>query len=364
MASYEGSQKRHELVSKIVLRSISFILGLFLILLGQKFLWDIDEWTESPVYEDFLDQSKTDSVRSALGILETRSYSMEEKKEQVNQTLDVARQNYLSEKESFDNWIKTRQTLGSPQQDTEVISRARKLDDLRAVEEAWRAELMLVEDSLKVHEKDHTFLYQRETILENHARDRYDEAMKSYDLKVFLYRMIFALPVLLIGIFLFIKFRKHRLSSLIWGYSIFSLYIFFVGLVPYLPSYGGYIRYGVGIILTVLAAIYVIKQLEKYAERRKQELQKSSEQRASKIGYDIAIKAFNAHTCPSCGRDFLSGTGTLPAQVMATNNPRFCLHCGLKLFESCGDCGNRNFVHFLHCSNCGTGLQKGAAGET
>ena len=54
---------------------------------------------------------------------------------------------------------------------------------------------------------------------------------------MFLYRLMLTLPLLVIAGWPFV-----------WGSICFALFAFFVELVPYLPSYGGYIRYVVGII--------------------------------------------------------------------------------------------------------------------
>jgi len=122
--------------------------------------------------------------------------------------------------------------------------------------------------------------------------------------------------------------------------------------VPYLPSFGGYIRYIVGIIVTVIAGYYTIKQLAAYNERKKSEMEKSSEERALEVKHEAALKAYASNVCPSCDHHYLIGV------VEKDRLPNYCLHCGLKLFEKCGACGEVNFAHFPYCWNCG-GVIKG-----
>ena len=59
--------------------------------------------------------------------------------------------------------------------------------------------------------------------------------------------------------------------------------LFFFGLVPYLPSYGGYIRYTIGIIVSGGLGYYAIKTIGKYIEDKQAELQVSTEERSKKV---------------------------------------------------------------------------------
>lgn len=68
---------------------------------------------------------------------------------------------------------------------------------------------------------------------------------------------------------MFAKKRKSTYWSFVWGFIYFSLFAFFVELVPYLLSYGGYVRYVVGIVLTVLVSRQAIVALNRYLERQK-----------------------------------------------------------------------------------------------
>ena len=184
-------------------------------------------------------------------------------------------------------------------------------------------------------------------------------AMRAYDLKVFLKRLLFVLPILLLGIYFVIKFRKHKYWPLFLGFVMFSVYAFFFGLVPYLPSYGGYIRYTVGIILSVLMGIYAINKIRAFIERKKSELKESTTDRAKNVQLETAEKALDNHMCPSCGKDFImkQWAATKPQDSKNRNytgiTTDFCRFCGLELFKKCNNCGTKNFAHLPYCSSCG-----------
>ncbi len=365
MATYKGSLRRFEVLSKFVLFLISVTLSMFLILLGGKILDDFDSWIQAPNYKDFQDKAALSRVDAGLKAIDAQIRDYREQKYRLQKSREIASRKYFSEKEVFENWLQTRKAIGSPGQNSEVLSRARRLDETKKIEEEWQQKLDKLEENFyEVNKKKETLDREKERI-DREDNKKYQSAMMAYSLKLFLVRLLFIAPILAIGVFLFIRYRSSRYKPLVWGYILFSLYAFFVGLVPYLPSYGGYIRYTVGIILTVLLGYYIIKQLMIYTEKKKAELQESNQERAKKIQQQTAIKAYASHCCPSCEVDFLMNkwhpqTKVLKDVVMEDDAPDYCTQCGLQLFGKCRTCGHRNFVHFPFCSSCGAPLQQGS----
>lgn len=354
----ELNSKKLERTSRIVYYSISTILCLFLILLSSKIIDDLDSTTVRPEIADFEDETVMTELNERIDALYYEVEVLNTKKSRIENTIAAAKDNYTNEKQSFDNWVQTRKTLGSPDKDHEVIERARKLDEFHEIEQEWRSQLNVRQ--AEIDEKEKTQYEVRSLIDKENdiAEIKYEIELKRYDLKVFLIRLLFVAPILVLGIFFFIRFRRNKFWPLYFGFTLFSLYTFFFGLVPYLPSYGGYVRYVVGIILSAGLGYYAIRTIRQFIETKQAQLQVSTQERARNVQAEVAEKAFENHFCPSCGKDFLIKKWEFPminnendAYRLVTD---FCRHCGLQLFKNCHKCGNKNFAHLPFCSSCGT----------
>jgi len=360
MSAFKGSLKRFEIFSKFILWGITIILSVFLINLGDRILDDVNDWFDSPHIETFQDNEIHDQLKKEKSELDKRISSVKEKMYHVSKSMEIADRRYQSEKKSFEIWLKARKVIGTPEEDSRIRLRASRLDKYRQVQEAWSNRIGTLELKIRDINREKDSVNEKRKVQVRKERKKYNAAYKKYTIYLFLIRLVFVLPILGFGIFLLIKFKSSRLKPLIRGYVIFALYIFFVGLVPYLPSFGGYIRYTVGIALTVFAGIYVVKQLAVFAEKKKAELEESTEERSRNIKHETALKAYHSHCCPSCEKDFLMKnwqpkTKVLTDVVLEDEAPSFCQHCGLRLFEKCPECGTRNFSHFPFCSSCGFG---------
>jgi hypothetical protein len=337
-------------ITKFVLGFVSLMLGVFLILLGDKVLEDLNQLYQPPSYDAFRNTAALSTLAKPVETLDKANQAFTEQSATYEKTVEAARRNYDAEKTSFDNWLQTRQTLGSPAEDQIVLQKTKALDNLKQVELAWQAKHDDVQDSIKTISLRRSALEQQRSVIEAEDQQQYETALNRYTLKIFLLRLAIVIPLLGIGVWGIVKYRKHKYAPLLWGYVIFAVYVFFFGLVPYLPSYGGYVRYGIGIVLTILVGYNIIKQLTLYTERKNAELQKSTQERAKQIVSEAAVKAYQTHTCPSCDKDYMLGHSQ-------DKSPSFCIHCGLDLFGKCKTCGEINFMHFPYCWSCGSGIK-------
>lgn len=353
----ELNSKKLERTSRLIYFTISTMLCFFLVLLSNRIINDIDRLTESPMQDQFENKTARKELDKKMEMMAIEVDNLNNKKALLEKTIATAKENYTNEKQSFDNWLQTRKTLGSPDKDQEVISRAKQLDEFYKIEQEWRAQLNAKQTELDQKEKEQALIQQKidkEILL---GSVKYDKAYKQYELKVFLIRLLFVGPILALGIFFFIRYRRHKFWPLFFGFTLFSIYTFFFGLVPYLPSYGGYVHYAVGIILSLGLGYYAIKTIRQFIEQKQAELKISTQERAKNVQTEVAEKALDNHFCPSCGKDFLIKKWETPTKnndsevyKLVTN---YCRHCGLELFKKCSSCGNKNFAHLPFCASCG-----------
>ncbi len=323
---------------------VAFAFAAFLVGLGGKIvdnLWDVEP---ALTVESFVDPAQAASLRAEQEQAEAQRTAARQQHEQADEKLQVARANTRTARASFDNWIATRQATARPEQDTDLIERTKALDALEASE---RQALGLVERERQAM-LDANQQAERATArwdaLERPAALAYVEAMRRKELRVFGYRLALTLPLLVTAGWLFKHKRKSVYWPFAWGFIFFALFAFFFELVPYLPSYGGYVRYIVGIIVTVLVGRYAIQALQRYLARQKESEALPDVQRRQTMRYDAVIARLGKSVCPGCERTVDLKDGTTD----------FCPHCGIGLFDRCGGCTARKNAFGRFCFACGT----------
>lgn len=327
---------------------VSLVFAGFLIALGGKIIGDLPGVDRSLTREQFMAPA---TVRAAAATRDSLRALQEERtaaRDRAQQLATVSENNYAAARSSFDAWIATRTATTDPQQDPEVLRRTRQLDTLGAAARAGTREVERIDATLlEIQQKQETEMAAEQARLESVESD-YQRALFSQEMRVFGLRLLLTLPLLLVAGWLIARKRKSDYWPLWRGFVLFAAFAFFVELVPYLPSYGGYVRYAVGIVLTAVIARYAVRAMRKYlAERREEEKQTEPERRRA-LGHETALKRMATNLCAGCERPIVGAPG-------APSN--FCVFCGLKLYDDCNACGAHKNAFFQYCPKCGVGTE-------
>ena len=333
-----------ERMFRVVLWIVAVVFAGFLIGLGSLVVRDPPTVDGRVELSDFIDKPKAAALDATIADLTEQQRVGDEQQSALELKLQSAQSAYSTARLGFDNWVAARQSTQRSDQDPEVLSRTRDLDRLAAASrtaetatEAVRAAQL--ERSQRLDEAQRS-----RAAVDDAGRDAYESALHRMELHVFLIRLAITTPPLAIAAWLFVRRRHSAAWPFVWGFIFFAGFTFFVELVPYLPSYGGYVRYLIGILITVVGGRYAIVAMQRYLERQRVAEQQSEAVRRQAVTYEHALKSTNTGVCPGCERGFRVHDGE-------TN---FCMHCGMKLYERCPTCSTRRNAFFHFCPCCGT----------
>ena len=324
--------------------AVALVFASFLIGLGSTVVGDLPKVERAQQLEDFMDRAALQAARATLKRAEAEAQRAQDALEQARLKLQVAESDVATQRQSFGNWIATRRATERAEQDPEVIARTRALDELQARARAARATLEAEQQKLLDARQSAEGTRRQLADMERAAGDAFARALRAQELRVFGYRLALTLPLLLAAGWLFRRHRQSRWWPFVWGFILFALFAFFVELVPYLPSYGGYVRYLVGIALTALVGRWAILGLQRYLERQRAQEARPDPQRRQELGYDTALARMAKGVCPGCER----------AVDLKNAEIDFCPHCGIGLFDHCGHCRTRKNAFARFCHACGT----------
>ena len=329
----------------IVLWIVSLVFAGFIVGLGNLVIGDLPQ-VERQVSSGPVSESPAQfKVRGELAALDTRRAVIDDKLAIARMQLEQTQRASQTGTETFQAWIAARTATTNPQQDPEVLARTRDLEALKGNERTVQAAINALEGERLPLDQQRSALQDRQFQLERDAAPALERATFWQDLRVFGLRLLITLPMLLAAVWLVARKRKSDHWPLMRGFVLAAVFVFFVELVPYLPSYGGYVRYVVGIILTFAAGHFLIKNMRNYLAQRQQVEQQAETERRKLVSHDEAFKKMAAKVCPGCDR---------PVASMDGSESNFCVHCGMTLFNRCPQCETRKMAFFRYCMSCGT----------
>ena len=341
-----------ERMFRIVLWVVAVIFAGFLIGLGSLVVRDLPTVDGRVELSDFVPRASADALDQQIRVEERKQRDAADTLATLELKQQAATAAFATARQSLENWVAARQSTQRADQDPEVLKRTRELDDLNATSrtaaaavETARAEQLAIEQRLATAQRSRRDL-------DDEARGPFESAVRQMELRVFLIRLAITLPPLAIAAWLFVRKRRTAAWPFVWGFVFFAAFTFFVELVPYLPSYGGYVRYLIGIVITIAVGRQAIVSMQRYLERQRMAEQQSEAMRRRSLSYEHAIKSVTAGVCPGCERGFKVHDGP-------TN---FCMHCGMKLFEACPSCSSRRNAFFHYCPTCGVDQPPGDPG--
>jgi predicted RNA-binding Zn-ribbon protein involved in translation (DUF1610 family) len=284
-------------------------------------------------------------IDSELRAIEARTGQIDDRLEIARLQLEQAQTASNNGRDTFRAWIETRTATTDSAQDPELLARTRQLEQLKANERTLQTGIAALENEKLPLEQNATALRSRNAQIEVNALPAREKAMFWRELRIFGLRLLITLPMLAAAVWLVVKKRQSDHWPLARGFVLAAVFVFFVELVPYLPSYGGYIRYAVGIVLTFAAGHFLIKNMRAYLVRRQEGEAQAEEERRRHVTHDEAFKKMAAKVCPGCDR---------PIATTGEAESNFCVHCGMTLFDHCSQCDSRKMAFFRFCMTCGT----------
>ena len=322
---------------------VALIFAGFLVGLGGLVVDDLPQVEQRFRGPEPLDQTAAAPLQAAIKAARVAQEGADRDLEQATLKLQAAQQAYATERETFGNWLATRTATNLPSEDRELIDRTRALDALKAAQNEAQHRVEDQQQAALDAQQAEAVARGKLADLQAAAAERLRADADNAELRVFLYRLAVTIPLLGIAGWLFVRRRDSTWWPFVWGFILFALVAFFVEVLPYLPSYGGYVYYGVGLVVTGLVGRYGIAALNRRIARQAVIEQQPDEVRRQDLSYDLALGRLAKGLCPGCER---------PVDFKGADTS-FCPHCGIGLFGPCGSCGTRKTTFAPFCHACG-----------
>ncbi len=322
---------------------VAFVFAGFLIGFGGLVIGDMPQVERTLELDTFLDHGAADPLRARLTDADARADALTAARETAALALTTAQNDVSQGQATFATWRSTRSATERDGTNPDVIARAQALDALRTRERDAQRAQERIDAELDRLERARAADQRALAELERRAGERLADAQDAQQLRVFGYRLLLTLPILALAGWLFRRHRNGPNWPFVWGFVLFAAFTFFVELVPYLPSYGGYVRYAVGIVVTIACGRSGIAALQRYIARQQQDEAEPESMRRERLSYEVVMSRLAKGVCPGCER------------VVQLGHPEHnhCPHCGIGLFNRCARCDARKSAFAGYCHGCG-----------
>ncbi|WP_370263257.1 serine endopeptidase [Limnobacter sp.] len=331
--------------------AVAFLFGLFLTGLANTIMGDLPQVETQPELESFIEPLALRAVKDDMRKAELQVREATDTLEQAKLSHQVAKADTDLAKEQFMAWVAARQAGSQPEQDKEMQVRTQAVANLQAMERLALAKVEMQQKLLLDAEQAKRRAQDKYRELEKGARGAHQSAVNATELRVFLYRLLFCMPLLAAAAWLF----KHQLHGrhwpLVWGFVGFAVFVFMVELLPHLPSYGGYVHYTLAIGLTAWLGSKAMGAMNRYLAEKRHSEQLPEWERRRALDPDLASTQLANGICPGCERKVDTKAAGLD----------FCPHCGIGLHVGCTTCNTRKSAFARYCHGCGaTSISDGA----
>ncbi len=332
---------------KVLLFLVSLAFGYFLLQAGSLIIRGLPTVTTSTSIQDFMDQPRlTDLKKEASDRLYQQDVKRMEQKSLLAQQ-SKAQKNYQLTKEKYQAILDSRSATQDFSENKQVKKTRQALDNQRQILQGIKDRVSQVQIDLVTLENQLQMIDRKHRQIRDIAQTKWQAQKNVQILNAFLIRLAFILPLFALSIGLVVRYRKSNGWPFVFGFLYFTTYGFFIELVPYFPSYGGYVRSIVGIVLCLFVGGFLIRKFNAYlAEKKALEAENEQNRREDiqkeEASLEMAIhKIIKKQICPSCDRGLLSSEN------------QYCSYCGLCILKACSHCQTLQISFNAYCQSCG-----------
>lgn len=340
------SSRQLSKVVNIFLHIIALVFTYFLLQGGSLIIKNLPSRHTNIQLEDYLDKAQLSQLEQQQDDNSLKQETLGFQRQSVQTELSGLKEVLGIQQQNYKEMLASRYVTEDSQSNQQVEAIRKKIEQGRvAISTATQSENQL-EKQLLLLRQDSEKLRKEIRELKSDARQLMREDERSNTLKAFLIRLAFVLPLLALAVFLFKRYRNSSYWPFVYGWGYFSLYAFFIELVPYFPNYGGYVRSIVGIVACFLVGRFLINKLQDYLEKKREMEQRDEESRRSSLqnnerNLENSFEKIHKGICPSCDRKF------------ASPDNKYCVYCGLCIKRECGSCKTLQISFNQYCLQCG-----------